>query len=684
MTKSDVKARIAFLSDEIRKHNHNYYVANEPQITDYEFDKLYNELVELEKAHPEYIDSNSPTQTVNGDIDTRFQKVRHTPKMLSLRNAYSKSHLEDWLLKVWPYVKEHRTAGIAITAEPKYDGISIEMKFIDGKFVQASTRGDGEWGEDVTHTVKKYVFNNKPPILPYTELIVRGEIVMSFAEFERINVENAKKGILAYASPRNLASGTIRRLEVLDDDRRLTFIPFEIISCKSSDPEFNNATLGQLMVHGGLFSYYSSLNYVVNNAPPSTIDNVCVDIRKDLFKLLDEKNHGMHMLYTIAKVYPTDGLVFKINNKAVRDALGSTSHHPHWAVAYKFPEETVTVEVEDVIFQVGRTGTITPVILVAPAKMSDGSTIRRATLHNVDILETLSIRKGDLVAVKRAGAVIPQIASVVQRSGTGEIFKYPDRCPDCASSLIREGSVTSCTNYTCPGRIITAAMHFFSKDGVYVEGLGVFTLMKIHKEIGFNHPLDLMYLDLPTLVDKVGMSAVMAEKIMNRIEQIKKTTPIAKLIYALGIKGVGKSTAHHIAKYGKTLKGVRDLCTSDAVLTIPGIGRETASNLQAWWEQYNEFIFSLLDDVEFFPIEFQVENVLKGKKICFTGNNGPSRTELTEKIVSMGGEYTNSVKNAAVLIAPKGHVSAKTEEANKNGVPIITWDEFLNGGFGTY
>ncbi len=662
----DILQTIQNLREELNVHNHNYYVLDKPTISDFEFDQKLKQLQELENQYPEYFDENSPTQRVGGTITKNFQTVAHDYRMYSLDNSYSKEDLIDWENRIQ---KVLGNVALEYTCELKYDGASISITYENGKLKRAVTRGDGYQGDDVTNNIKtirsiplKLKGNNYPE-----KFDIRGEIILPFAGFEKMNQELIEIGEMPYSNPRNTASGSLK----LQDSTEVAKRPLD---CLLYFLIGNN-----LPFH----SQFEGLQTARNWGFKAPNETKLTKSLSEVFEFIDYWDQHRHNL-----PYETDGVVIKVNSFQFQDELGYTAKSPRWAIAYKFKSEQVSTQLNSIAYQVGRTGAITPVANLEPVQLA-GTIVKRASLHNADQIQKLDIRIGDTVFVEKGGEIIPKIIAVdlSQRPQNTAPTVYITHCPECQTELIRsEGEANHyCPNfYGCPPQIIGRIQHYISRKAMDIEGLGGETVALLFNNNLVHNYADLYELTVEQVLPLERMAQKSAENLVNGIENSKKI-PFENVLYALGIRYVGETVAKKLAKHYKNIDALQQASLMDLIL-VDEIGDRIASSVIEFFEnQENQRIINRL---KVYGIQFEiVEKVnpnatqkLAGKTFVVSGVFAIySRDELKEAIEDNGGKVGSSISaKTDYVIAGENMGPAKLEKANQLKIPIISENDFIN------
>jgi DNA ligase (NAD+) len=660
----DIKKIIQDLRDELNQHNHNYYVLDKPIISDFEFDQKLKQLEALEKQHPEFFDENSPTQRVGGSITKNFQTIAHDFRMYSLDNSYSKEDLLDWENRIQ---KVLGNVDLQFTCELKYDGASISITYENGKLKRALTRGDGFQGDDVTNNIK--TIKSIPLQLKgnYTSRFdIRGEVILPFEGFEKMNQELIEIGETPYSNPRNTASGSLK----LQDSSEVAKRPLE---CLMYFIVGTNLSIS---------SQFESLEAARKWGFKVPKEAKLVNNLEEVFEYINYWDIHRHNL-----PYETDGVVVKVNSFQHQDELGFTAKSPRWAIAYKFKSEQVSTRLNSISYQVGRTGSITPVANLDPVQLA-GTIVKRASLHNADQIEKLDIRVGDTVFVEKGGEIIPKIIAVdiSKRPSNSEVTKYITHCPECYTELVRtEGEANHyCPNfYGCPPQIIGRIQHYISRKAMDIEGLGSETVALL-----FNNGLVTNYADLYELrVEQIlpldRMAQKSAENLINGVLKSKEI-PFERVLYALGIRYVGETVAKKLAKHYKNIDALQQATLIDLIL-VDEIGEKIAQSVIEFFKN-NENI-KIIERLKSYSIQFEIVEVfnmdatdkLLGKTFVVSGVFEKfSRDDLKKAIEDNGGKVGSSISSKTdYVIAGENMGPAKLEKASSLKIKIITEDEFL-------
>lgn len=661
----DKEKRIIELRDILNYHIHKYYVEDNPEITDYDYDKLYHELIALETENPDLISLDSPTQRVGGQADNAFSKVVHEIRMESLNDVFSIQELYDFDNRVKDNMKGE---AIEYIAEKKIDGLSVSLEYENGLLIRGSTRGDGTLGEDVTsnlRTIRSIPLKLAIPdgmILPFLE--VRGEVFMSKKDFLDLNDKQEAMEQKLFANPRNAAAGSLRQLEPsVTASRKLDIYVFNIQ--KIEGIEFTT--------HSESLVFLKSLGFKI-----SPDYRVCSTIEE----VVEEINSLGELRGSLP--YETDGAVVKINSLRQREVLGSTSKAPRWAVAYKYPPEVKKTRLKEIVIQVGRTGALTPNAILEPVRLA-GTTVSRATLHNEDFIRERDIRIGDMVWVRKAGEIIPEVLEVdfANRPQSTEPYKLPANCPVCGAPAIREEleAVTRCSGIECPARLFRSLVHFASRDAMNIEGLGP-ALIEMLLEKDFIKGIPDLY-KLHERREELAMIERMGEKsVDNLLASIErsKENDLSRLIFGLGIRHIGLRAAQLAAQYFKTMDALL-MADKDEIQKIEDFGEKMAESLEAFLslEQTRHTISLLqLQGVNMSSkLRRKAEGIFTGMTFVLTGTLPTySRNEAAAKIEELGGKVSGSVSKKTTYVLAGSEAGSKLEKAQQLGVKIIDEETF--------
>ncbi len=652
----DSKERIDQLTDQLKEAGYRYYVLDDPTMEDYEYDRLYRELEELESAHPELARADSPTKRVGGEVLSQFEKVSHPVPLMSLQDVFSMEELNDFLEKT---IAAEGNAEFSV--EPKIDGLSVALEYVDGKFVRGATRGDGTVGEDVTENLK--TIRSIPMTLTGapSRLIVRGEVFMPKKSFEKLNLRQEELGKPLFANPRNAAAGSLRQLDP------------KIAAKRGLDIYVFNVQLAEGMEftgHTQSLEYLKSLKFKViphkKLSKVSEIDAEVLSINENREKLICD----------------IDGAVIKVDDLSQRERLGNTAKFPKWAAAYKYPPEIKPTVVEDIVVQVGRTGVLTPKAVVRPVRLA-GTTVTNATLHNQDFIRERDIRIGDTVLIRKAGEIIPEILEVdlSKRPEGTAAYHLPDRCPVCGAPVEQDedGAFLRCTGAECPAQLSRNIAHFVSRDAMDIDGLGAAIVDALIEKGLIKSPADIYYLTLDDVKSLWKAGSTAAKKLLAAIEASKEQD-VSRLIYALGIRQVGAKTGKVLASAFRNLDGLM-AASVEELTEVPDVGAVTAENIYQWFRQ--EQSAHMVERLRQAGVNFESKRVITdarfaGKTFVLTGALSKfTREEATEKIELLGGKASGSVSKKTSFVVVGENAGSKERKARELGIPILTEDEFL-------
>ena len=650
------KERMEQLVNQLNEANYRYYVLDDPQMLDFEYDRLLRELEELEASHPEYAREDSPTRRVGGQALSKFEKVIHAVPLMSLQDVFSMDELDEFLEKI---VREYPDA--QFTVEPKIDGLSVALEYENGVFVRGATRGDGAVGEDVTENLK--TIRSIPMSLQNApaRLIVRGEVFMPKKNFEALNQRQEEEGKPLFANPRNAAAGSLRQLDPkIAAKRGLDILVFNVQLAEGVS--FQN--------HAESLDYLRSLQFKV--VPFALLSNIA-----DINAHVDGINENRAVL-----TCDIDGAVIKVNDLSTREHLGATAKFPRWAAAYKYPPEIKSTVVEDIVVQVGRTGVLTPKAVVKPVRLA-GTTVTNATLHNQDFITQRDIRIGDSVLIRKAGEIIPEILEVefAKRPENSQPYRLPAYCPVCGAPTQRdeEGAFLRCTGVECPAQLSRNIAHFVSRDAMDIDGLGAAIVdLLIEKDL-LKSPADIYYLTFDEMKSLWQKGDTAAKKLLQAIENSKQQD-LSRLIYALGIRQVGAKTGKVLATHFGSMDALQN-ATLDALTQVQDVGEITARSIVDWFaqEQSMRMIQRLKDAGVNMECAIQVTDTrFAGMTFVLTGALTKfTRDEATEQIERFGGKASGSVSKKTTYVVVGENAGSKERKARELGIPILSEDDFL-------
>ena len=652
----NAKERVIELKNLLTEANYRYYVLDDPTMADFEYDRLLRELEILEKENPELLTPDSPTQRVGGAAISAFEKYQHPVPLMSLQDVFSLDELNEFLEKILQVESKAE-----FSVEPKVDGLSVALEYVDGKFVRGATRGDGNVGEDVTENLKTIrsipmSIENAPP-----RLIVRGEVYMPKKSFEKLNARQEEEGKALFANPRNAAAGSLRQLDPkICAQRGLDIYIFNIQLCEGV--EFHT--------HAQSLDYLKALRFkVVPYKKLSSIQEI------DEYVLAINENRG-------ELPCDIDGAVIKINDLQQREHLGATAKFPRWAAAYKYPPEIKETIVEDIVIQVGRTGVLTPKAVVRPVRLA-GTTVTNATLHNQDFITERDIRIGDTVLIRKAGEIIPEILEVVKEKRLETAIPYflPNSCPVCGAKVERDedGAFMRCTGAACPAQLSRNIAHFVSRDAMDIDGLGGAIVDALIEKGLIKTPADIYFLSLDDVKSLWKSGTTAAKKLLQAVENSKQQD-VSRLIYALGIRQVGAKAGKVLAAAFGNLDALMQ-ATEEELTAVPDVGAITAKNISEWFAQPQGR--EIIERLREAGVNFESKRVISdarfvGKTFVLTGALSKfTREEATEKIELFGGKASGSVSKKTSFVVVGENAGSKERKARELGIPILSEDQFL-------
>ncbi|GAB6170978.1 NAD-dependent DNA ligase LigA [Paradesulfitobacterium aromaticivorans] len=648
--------RLAKLRHMIEEANERYYVLDQPTMTDAEYDSLMRELLDIEHKHPEWVTPDSPSQRVGGFVAKEFPKVRHLEPLLSLDNAFDAGDLREFDRRV------RSAAGpVEYVVELKIDGLTVALSYENGLLVRGATRGDGEMGEEITANVKTI------PTIPLRlketvlRLDVRGEGYMPKASFAKLNQEREEEGQPTFANPRNAAAGSLRQLNSrISAQRKLDYFTYQMLGAE--EPEVRSQT--------DVLAYLKQQGFPVN-PEYKVFQNI-----EELISYCEGMAEARHRF-----PYDIDGLVIKVNDLAQQRELGFTAKSPRWAIAYKFPAEQVETVVEDIIVRVGRTGVLTPTAVLIPVPVA-GSTVSRATLHNMDNIRDKDVRIGDHVILHKAGDVIPEIVRTLpeKRSGREKVFDMPERCPECSSPVVREEGEAAhrCTSITCPAQQREAVIHFVARDAMNIDGLGPAVIQQLLEAGVIKDAADLYALKFEDIIDLERMGKKSAENLLQAIADSKERG-LAPLIFALGIRHVGEKAGKILAKKFGSMERLQE-ATADELQGIPDIGPAMAESIAHFFRQESTKDFLAKLDragVKMTAAESSRPSIFDGQSIVVTGSlQRWDRQQIEDLIEAYGGKAAGSVSKKTAFVVAGDKAGSKLAKAKELDIPVLTEEEF--------
>ena len=648
--------RIEELTKILNDANYRYYVLDDPQMHDFEYDRLLRELEVLEAEHPQFALPDSPTQRVGGAALSKFEKVDHAVPLMSLQDVFSLEELEEFITKI-----QETYPNCAFSVEPKIDGLSVALEYENGIFVRGATRGDGVVGEDVTENLK--TIRAIPMVIPNapSRLIVRGEVYMPKKSFEKLNERQEMEGKPLFANPRNAAAGSLRQLDPkITAKRGLSILIFNI----------------QLVDEKNFATHKESLDYLQSLQLKVIESMTFSDISSIKKRVLDINEMREQFDCDI------DGAVIKVNDLDMRKRLGATAKFPKWAVAYKYPPEIKETIVEDIVVQVGRTGVLTPKAVVRPVRLA-GTTVTNATLHNQDFIRERDIRIGDTVRIRKAGEIIPEILDVdiTKRSANSAMYLLPQVCPVCgaATKLDEDGAFVRCTGVECPAQLSRNIAHFVSRDAMDIDGMGSAIVEALIEKGLVKSPADIYYLTLEEMSSLWQKGDIAAKKLLDAISRSKQQD-LCKLIYALGIRQVGVKTGKLLANAFGSMDALMSAAPEE-LMEIPEIGSVTAEFISSWFAQPQSA--RMIERLRTANVNFESKRAISdtrfaGMTFVLTGALSKfTREAATEMIENYGGKASGSVSKKTTYVVVGENAGSKERKARELGIPILSEDDFL-------
>ncbi|MBU3571473.1 NAD-dependent DNA ligase LigA [Priestia aryabhattai] len=653
------KSRVQELRDVLNQYGYEYYVLDQPSVPDAEYDKLMNELIEIEESFPELKTADSPTQRIGGQVLDAFEKVQHQTSMLSLGNAFNEEDLRDFDRRVRQAVEDE----FSYVCELKIDGLAVSLRYEDGYLVLGATRGDGTTGENITEnlkTIRSIPLRIKEPL----SMEVRGEAFMPRKSFEALNEAKMERDEVPFANPRNAAAGSLRQLDPKTAAKRNLDI-FVYAMTDTGELEIDS--------HSESLNLLDDLGFKTNKERQTceTIDDVIAYIESWQTKRPELS-------------YDIDGIVVKVDSFDQQAELGTTAKSPRWAIAYKFPAEEVVTKLVNIELTVGRTGVITPTAILEPVQVA-GTTVQRASLHNEDLIREKDIRIGDYVVVKKAGDIIPEVVNVIEEKRTGEEqeFTMPTHCPECESELVHlEGEVAlRCINPSCPAQIREGLIHFVSRNAMNIDGLGEKVISQLFREQLIKDVADIYTLTKQQLIELERMGEKSADNLIAAIEASKENS-LERLLFGLGIRHVGAKAAKTLAQHFETIDKLTK-ATYDELVAINEIGAKMADAIVAYFTQ--EEVQELIHELKEYGVNLtykgpklvsveNVDSVFAGKTVVLTGKlEQLSRNEAKAQIEALGGKVTGSVSKKTDLVVAGEEAGSKLTKANE--LEIEVWDE---------
>ena len=652
----DYRQEMKALRDTLNQHGYRYYVLDDPVISDYEYDRMLRRLEELERDHPEEITPDSPTQRVGGAPVSAFTPYSHPVPLESLQDVFDSGEVEEFCEKMTEAAGE-----CAYSIEPKVDGLSVALEYRDGRFVRGATRGDGRTGEDVTENIRtiRSIPMTLPEALPH--LIVRGEVYMPKRVFAQLNAAREERGEALFANPRNAAAGSLRQLDPkICAERRLDIAVFNLQLSEGRT----------FATHAETLEYLRSQQFKVI---PCKVLRTASEINDEI-RRLNEKREEFP--------FDIDGAVVKLNNLSDRSVLGSTAKCPRWAIAFKYPPEQKLSVVQDIVVQVGRTGVLTPKVIVAPVRLA-GTTVTTATLHNEDFIREKDIRIGDTVLIQKAGEIIPEVVSVDygKRPEGTQPYQMPKRCPVCGAPVSRDedGAAVRCTGAECPAQLLRNITHFASRDAMDIDGMGPAVMQQLIEKGLVKNAADLYFLEAGDLEALERMGKKSAENAISAIEA-SKDRGLERLLYALGIRQVGQKAGKVLGSCFQSFDALSQ-ATVEELTAIDDVGEITARFIREWLDSpQSQHLMARLKDAGV-CMESKAEVVdrrFAGMTFARTGAlSAFTREEATAMIEARGGKASGSVSKKTTYVVAGENAGSKLKKANELGIPVLSEEEFL-------
>ncbi len=652
----DIQKRMNELVELLNKANYQYYVLDDPKMLDFEYDHLLRELEDLERDYPQLVREDSPTKRVGGQALSKFEKVEHPVPLMSLQDVFSLEELDEFIGKI-----QENYPSAAFCIEPKVDGLSVALEYLDGKFVRGATRGDGNVGEDVTENLK--TIHSIPIRIEGApgRLIVRGEVFMPKKSFEALNIQQELDGKPLFANPRNAAAGSLRQLDPkIAAKRGLDILIFNIQLIDGVEFETHSQSL----------DYLRKLQFKV--VPCKVLSDI-TQINAEILSINENRER---------LTCDIDGAVVKVNDLSQRVTLGATAKFPRWAAAYKYPPEIKSTLIEDIVVQVGRTGVLTPKAVVRPVRLA-GTTVTNATLHNQDFISQRDIRIGDTVKIRKAGEIIPEILEVdfSKRNADSAPYFLPCNCPVCGAPTQRDadGAFLRCTGAACPAQLSRNISHFVSRDAMDIEGLGSAIVEALIENGHLRTPADIYSLTLDELKSLWRSGETAAKKLLTAIEE-SKGRDVSRLIYALGIRQVGAKTGKVLASTFGSLDALMD-ADLETLKDVPDVGEVTAQSITEWFSQPEAR--AMIEKLRACGVNFEstkavLDSRFAGMTFVLTGALTKfTREEATERIESFGGKASGSVSKKTTYVVVGENAGSKERKARELGIPILSEDDFL-------
>ena len=654
MNNNSIRKRIQTLINQINYYNTMYYVLDDPKIEDHAYDMLMKELIQLEEKYPQFIDKNSPTARVGGYAKTTFESVKHEVQMGSLQDVFS---IED-IIKFDERVRQV-IPNPQYVVEPKVDGLSVSLEYVNGIFIRGSTRGDGYIGEDVTNNIKTIMsipieLSNKN-----INITVRGEVYMPKDVFLQITKHQEINKEKKFKNPRNAAAGSLRQKDPqVTSKRKLDAFIFNVQKVQGLEYATHTESLNSLKQMG------------FKIIPSCEVFDKIEDVIKEIERIGN---------YRGKYEFDIDGAVIKINNLYDREKMGSTSKFPKWAIAFKYPPEEKSTKLLDIEINVGRTGILTPTAIFEPIILA-GTMVSRAVLHNQELITKKNIGIGDIVFVRKAGDIIPEVIGVKEHCENSEIYNIPNKCPSCDSDIFIEESAYRCINLNCPAQLLRNIIHFVSRPAMDIEGIGKFLIEKMVNNKIISSPVDLYYLNIDYIKSLERMGEKSISNILTSIEKSKKNS-LDRLIFALGIRGIGKKVSVDLANKFKNIEKLFAI-SEEEIISIEGFGKTLAQNIVDYFslsrtrDIINRLILAGVNTIQ--EIKKEEDNKLSDQIFVLTGTlSNFSREEVKSLIKSMGGKILDTISKNTTYLLTGENPGSKIAKAEKLGISILTEEEFM-------
>ncbi len=655
--KIKIKEKMEQLNEKLQKYAYSYYVLDDPEIEDYEYDKLYHELLDLENENPDIVLENSVTSHVIGEVINSFAPVEHIVQMGSLQDVFDEAELYEFDERV-----KNAVSSAMYVVEPKIDGLSVSLEYENGRFSRGSTRGDGNVGEDVTENLRtirsipKTLKTQNPP--EYLE--VRGEVYMPRKVFYKLNEQQEKNGETLFKNPRNAAAGSLRQKDArITAKRKLDVFIFNIQQIRGVE----------LTSHKQSLDYLKELGFPVSPSY-NRFENIADAVAE--VERIGQNRNGFS--------FDIDGAVIKVDDFAQRSALGATAKYPKWAVAFKYPPEEKPTKLLDIEINVGRTGALTPTAVFEPIELA-GTTVSRAVLHNQDFIDAKGIAIGDIIVVRKAGDIIPEVVGVKEHSGENDVFKLPENCPVCGAKAVREDGVAviRCTNPECPAQLLRTLIHFVSRDAMDIDGMGEVLLEKLVEQNLITTPADIYALTKEQLMSIERMGEKSADNIISAVNKSKKND-LSRLVYGLGIQTIGQKAAQLLCDKFCDMDTLIS-ASKEEIVSIDGMGDTMAEFVTDYFNMPSTI--AMIDALKSYGVNMTAEKTVKGDKFAgmtfvLTGTLPTmTRNEASQIITELGGKVSSSVSKKTTYVLAGEDAGSKLTKAQSLGVAVIDEQTFI-------